>query len=102
MADPTSRRRWLIVVRRDQLDLFGNLREAFQGIEEVAVILDRRQTERRQGTDAGAGRPDRRRQQRHRAPAGAEHDLWQSAGLRLIHVAEDLRTYATGDPPATT
>ncbi|MGH7322650.1 MAG: hypothetical protein ACRELA_23935 [Candidatus Rokuibacteriota bacterium] len=89
--------RWLIIVRRDQLDLYRNLREAFAGVPRVAVILDRRQRERREtGTPA---KRDQRHRQRRQSLTATEHDLWRAAGFRLIHTAEDLRVYEVQDPP---
>ena len=41
--------RGLLIVARDQLELCQSLKQAFGDSEQVAVILDRRQGERRRG-----------------------------------------------------
>ncbi len=97
MSGEAETPRWLIVVRRDQLELYRNLREAFAGVPRVAVILDRRQRERR-AIEAPAT-SDQRRRQRRQTLTATEHDLWRAAGFRLIHRAEDLQVYEAKDPP---
>lgn len=104
MPEPPTTPRWLIVVRRDQLDLFRHLRESFDGVPEVAVILDRRHEERRQEAQPDGSPPEdpeRRRRQRRRSVSVREQDLWVSAGFRLIHTAEDLKVYEADAPPPT-
>lgn len=86
--------RWLIVVRRDRPRLYRVLREAFETVEDVAVILDRRHGERRRSGPGAPGRtPERRRGDRRQHPGARDRDLWETAGFRLIHVARDLRVY---------
>ena len=102
MPEQPTTPRWLIVVQRDQLDLFRHLRESFDGVPEVAVILDRRLAERRQEAQpdgASAADPERRQRQRRRPASAREQDLWVSAGFRLIHTAEDLKVYEADAPP---
>lgn len=93
--------RWLIVVRRDQPDLYRNLLDAFRDVPRVVVILDRRHGERRRAETAPSQTaPGRRRGDRRAAPSGAEADLWQTAGFRLIHAADDLEVYEAEDHPS--
>lgn len=93
--------RWLIIVRQDQPDLYRNLLDAFQGVPRVVVILDRRHGERRKAETAPSqNAPERRRWDRRAAPSGAEADLWQTAGFRLIHAADDLEVYEDEDHPS--
>lgn len=72
-AQPTGHRvRGLIIVARDQPDLWQSLREHFAANEDVELVLDRRLWERRQRIQRcepdGRG-PDRRR------PLDLENDL---------------------------
>lgn len=94
--------RWLIIVRRDQRDLYRNLLDAFQDVPRVVVILDRRHGKRRrEETAPSQTAPERRRRDdRRAAPSGAEADLWQTAGFRLIHAADDLEVYEAEDHPS--
>ena len=92
--------RWLIIVRRDEPGLYQHLLDAFQEVPRVVVILDRRRGERRRTETAPSHRtPERRRRDRRAAPSGAEADLWQTAGFRLIHAADDLEVYEAEDHP---
>ena len=94
MTGQPSGLRWLIVVRRERPDLYRNLLDAFDGVPHVAVILDRRQVDRRQeGPPPGEATPDRRLRQRRRAATPVERDLWETAGFRLIHAAEGLQVF---------
>jgi hypothetical protein len=72
-AQPTGRRvRGLIIVARDQPDLWQSLREHFAANEDVTLVLDRRLWERRQRVQGCE--PDRRGLDRRRPPS-TEHDL---------------------------
>jgi hypothetical protein len=62
----------LIIVARDQPDLWQSLKEHFAANEEIEPILDRRRWERRQRIQGCE--PDRRGPDR-RHPLGIEHDL---------------------------
>jgi hypothetical protein len=64
--------RGLIIVARDQSELWHHLTQHFAGHNEVRVLLDRRQWERRQRVQAY--RPDRRKAARRRPPS-IETDL---------------------------
>ena len=66
--------RWLIVVRRDKPTLYHDLSRAFQTTPQVAVILDRRATARRENPAV----------QRRTSLSTAELELWQTVGFRLI------------------
>ena len=93
--------RWLLVVRRDRRDLYQNLLDAFHDVPRVVVILDRRDGERRRAeTVPPQNAPERRWRNRRAAPSGAEADLWQTAGFRLIHAADDLEVYEAEDHPS--
>jgi hypothetical protein len=93
--------RWLIIVRRDQADLYRNLLDSFRDVPRVVVILDRRHGGRRRAETAPSQQaPERRRGDRRAAPSGAEADLWQTAGFRLIHAADDLEVYEAEDHPS--
>ena len=46
-ADPSSRAEWIILVARDQDDLFAHLERAFARDSKVEIILDRRKDYRR-------------------------------------------------------
>lgn len=83
--------RWLIVVRRERRDLYENLRRSFEPESGVAVILDRREEERRKAT--ASVEPDRRRKDRRAAPTATELDSWETAGFRVIHQDVDLTVY---------
>jgi hypothetical protein len=57
--------RWLIVVARDEPDLYEIMRKDHFGEESITVILDRRRTERRRRSDPDV--PNRRHtERRHR------------------------------------
>jgi hypothetical protein len=63
-AQPTGIMRALVVVAREQPDLWQSLTEHFAANEDVQVLLDRRQGERRQRVQAyerDRRGPDRRR-----------------------------------------
>jgi hypothetical protein len=74
--------RWLIVVRRDKPDLFNDLSKAFAGVPQMAVILDRRERERRAESSPVAG--GQRKAPRRTPLTVAELELWESIGFRLI------------------
>ena len=59
--------RYLIIVARDQPDLWRSLKEHFAASEDVELILDRRQEERRQRVHTHE--PDRRARDRRRPPS---------------------------------
>jgi hypothetical protein len=74
--------RWLIVVQRDQPDLFRHLAARFDDVAFIEVILDRRQSERR-GTAAPVA-ADRRRAERRQTPPPDEREHWAVFGYRLV------------------
>ena len=72
-AQPTERKvQTLIIVARDQPDLWQSLKEHFAANEEIEPILDRRRWERRQRIQRCE--PDRRGPDRRRPPS-IEHDF---------------------------
>ena len=64
--------RYLLIVARNQPDLWRYLKDNFAGDEKVEVILDRRRGERRQRIQPH--QPERRQTERRRQP-GAKNDL---------------------------
>jgi hypothetical protein len=94
--------RWLIIVRREQRELYRNLLEAFRDVPRVVVILDRRHGDQRRRDAPPPGIAERRRRDRREAPSPAEADLWETAGFRLIHEAADLQVFEARDPPRRT
>jgi hypothetical protein len=74
--------RWLIVVRRDKPDLYRDLCRAFESTPQMAVILDRRERERRRG--GSPARADQRRAPRRSPLTATELELWETIGFRLI------------------
>jgi hypothetical protein len=92
VADPTTQRQWLIVVRRGKPDVYENLRQSFEHDAGVRVVVDRRRTDRRTGRDLGE--VERRRQERRQSLPAAEATFGQRAGFFLI-VGRDLPEPAT-------
>ena len=82
MNGDASVSRWLIVVRRDKPDLYHHLCRAFEGIPQMAVILDRRERERRREGSLAKG--DQRHAPRRSPLTAAELELWETIGFRLI------------------
>lgn len=75
-ANMARQARWLVVVRRDQPGLYHYLRQEFEGIGLVDVILDRRQGD---APWAGEARAERRR------PATLkEGTRWRSFGYQVV------------------
>jgi hypothetical protein len=73
----TGQAEWLVIVRRDQPGLYRHLRQEFEGIGLVEVILDRRQGEELPGLAP--------------APTGRRHPVtpkelarWRSLGYRVV------------------
>lgn len=64
--------RYLLLVARNQPDLWRYLKNNFAGDQKVEVILDRRRGERRQRIEPHE--PERRRAERRRQP-GLDNDL---------------------------
>lgn len=78
----------LIIVARDQPDLWHQLTQHFAGHNEVQVLLDRRQWERRQRMQAYG--PERRMAARRRPPS-IETDLRYRSFLIVPQRQEPLR-----------
>jgi hypothetical protein len=83
--------RWLFIVRRDHPRLHAYLRDAFAGVEQVEVILDRRQADRPISAE-------------RRSPelTKAEQELWDEAGFRLVYRDPEFGIYradTTVPPP---
>jgi hypothetical protein len=84
--------RWLFIVRRDRPRLHAYLRDAFAGVEQVEVIMDRRQEDRPVGTDRRGG-----------GLSKAEQELWDDAGFRLVYRDSEFGIYRSEavPPPPT-
>lgn len=80
--------RGLIIVARDQPDLWHQLTQHFAGHNEVRVLLDRRQWERRQRLQTYG--PERRKGPRRR-PSSIETDLRYRSFLLVPQRQEPLR-----------
>ncbi len=74
--------RYLLIVARNQPDLWQYLKNNFAGDEKVEVILDRRRGERRQRVQAHE--PERRRAERRREP-GLDKDLTYRSFVIVRH-----------------
>lgn len=83
---------WLIVVRRDEPELYDYLRRRFQGMRSVEVILDRRAGERRRSDQRPLAQERRMRPRRQRLSA-EDRDWWRLAGFRVIARADSFRLY---------
>ena len=88
----SRRPRYLIVVSREQPDLWRHLRQLFTGIDGVSIVLDRRHGGRWQWAQSRAceERGEDRRRPRH-ADAGLSH-----RSFVIVHPDETTVT-----PPAT-
>ncbi len=75
---------YLVIVRRDEPELFEYLRAHFTE-PDITVLLDRRWGERRRASDPSV--PVERRRQERRTPVPADDPLWRF-GLRVA-VARD-------------
>jgi hypothetical protein len=84
--------RWLFIVRRDRSRLYANLRQSFEGVAAVEVILDRRETE----SEAPADHPARGERRAPLTPLEVEQ--WQTLGFRLVYRGEDLQVYEAPAP----
>jgi len=73
---------WLIVVREDQAGLYGYLREGFEGVPVLEVILDRRRLPTGFGDDPVEA--DQAAVDRRRPASSRERDRWRTFGYRLI------------------
>jgi hypothetical protein len=78
--------RWLLVVQRDQLDLFERLEQRFQDITFVRIVFDRRRVERRRQARR-TGAEQRRRQRRQPSTAREQEQLF---GYRLVYRGQPL------------
>ncbi|HEV8311410.1 MAG TPA: hypothetical protein VGW35_27440 [Methylomirabilota bacterium] len=91
--------RWLFIVRPDQEHLYAQLRRAFEGVDLVDVVVDRRRADRRR-----EDRPvdvDRRRTERRVPLTKAEEQLWEIAGFRLVYRDEDVTIFRAPDDPSS-
>lgn len=79
-SDGAKSTRYLIVVARDEVDLFEYLRQRFRSDKKVEVILDRRRADRRQQSQTR--QPERRSDERRQ-------DRFRSGGLVLIRKRQD-------------
>jgi hypothetical protein len=83
--DPASQplKRLIIVVCRDQPELYARMRQQYSGV--AFVTLDRRLTERR-WTSQGV-EPDRRGGDRRQPWTRSDMDRWRRLGYRLLYRA---------------
>jgi hypothetical protein len=89
-------KRIILVVRRNQPDLYDLMRERYHDV--ALVILDRRHSERRrQRLTVERDRRHRDRRQRWTAEA-VRH--WDRLGYRLLYRAEGAQLDPTTDPPS--
>lgn len=74
---------WFIVVRRDRAQLCRKLSESFEGDPRVTVVLNRRQSERRQRRAWKAPLAVEWRQSRDRRtpPTDADRSIWTNLGF---------------------
>ena len=86
-----TRPRWLFIIRRDRPKLYANLRQSFEGMSAVEVILDRR--------EAGNGPPegDPASGDRRAPLSQLEQEQWLTLGFRLVYRGEDLQVYEASD-----
>ena len=73
---------WLVVVQREQRDLYALLRERLQGVAGVEVVLDHRTRDRR--TRAVVAEVERRGKDRRRRPPARDRGLWTGLGFLLV------------------
>jgi hypothetical protein len=63
--------RYLFIVARGRSDVYADLKHQFLGNPEVEILIDRRQSERRQHQESHA--PERRRSERRGQRGGSSH-----------------------------
>jgi hypothetical protein len=78
--------RWLIIVRREQAELFRHLAERFADVAFVEIVLDRRHADRRR--TASPVDEERRRAERRTPPPAPDREHWRVFGYRLVRRAE--------------
>ncbi len=80
-------RRWLIVVRRDRVELSKHLCETFESDQRVTVVLDRRLSERRapRGRKPAVTVERRRGKDQRTAPTDDDRSIWADLGFRAHH-----------------
>jgi hypothetical protein len=72
--EPVTPSRWLVVVQREQTDLYQHLERRFRDVGFVHVLFDRRQGERRrQGLQVETVQ---RRADRRQLPTAKEREQW--------------------------
>jgi hypothetical protein len=80
--------RWLVVVQREQGDLYRHLEQRFHDIGFVHVLFDRRQwVRRRPGPRVEL---DQRRADRRQPPMAREREQWTIFGYRLVFRGEPV------------
>ena len=65
---------YMLIVAREQPQIYDYLKQLFSGVEKVQVILDRRRRERRQRNEPHE--PERRQAQRRRDPGSYPRSDW--------------------------
>jgi hypothetical protein len=89
-------KRIILVVRRNQPDLYGLMRERYHDV--ALVILDRRRSERRR--QRLPMDRDRRRRIRRQPWTAEALRHWSRLGYRLLYRAEGVQVDPTTDPPS--
>ena len=89
--------RIILIVRRDQSELYDLLREQYRDV--ARVILDRRHSERRR--QCLAVERDRRRRDRRQRWTAESLQHWSRLGYRLLYRAEGAQVDPTTHPPST-
>jgi hypothetical protein len=92
MSAPT---RYLIVVQRNEPELYEHLRRRSHDLGFVEVLLDRRQLERRRRR--GSGTPERRQADRRQPLTAQEREHWMALGYRLVRHGETLERAGVSD-----
>jgi hypothetical protein len=88
-----SKVRWLIILARDQKDLFTGLQRRFEG--RALVVLDRRHEDRRRHDVPVA--VERRVMQRRQPLTLPEEALWKDGGYRMLFRPEYFEVFVAED-----
>jgi hypothetical protein len=100
--------RWVVVVPRDQPDLYECLRRSLTHDAPFRVVLDRREGERRRASGSGGSTDRRRTDRRQRAPVGALYVAGLAVSEPALHaralpaVAPDSAVIVTACPACWT
>src|SRR5215510_13650949 len=84
--------RWLIIVRRDQINLYESLVLSFRFNDRVDVLVDRRDEDDRRT-------PKPIKSERRRRITARERALWKHVGFRLIFIPGERPQPGPGERP---